>query len=122
MEVVIQASHADAHTLREWVDTRVRFVTRRMSRTISRVVIRLKDVNGPRGGVDKHCQIQLTTAGGQVLLASSSGRQWQSAVEAALARTAGALRQKVLVDQRPAMRRSALHWQGPSLAHGEALS
>lgn len=122
MEVVVQARHVEAHTLREWVDTRVRFVTRRMSHTISRVVIRLKDVNGPRGGVDKHCQIQLTTAGGQVLLSSSSGRQWQSAVEAALARTAGALRQKVLVGRRPAMRRSARQWLEPSLAHGGTLS
>jgi len=30
---------------------------------IQRVVVRLSDINGPRGGTDKHCHLQIVLAG-----------------------------------------------------------
>ena len=32
------------------------------SERIDRVVVRLKDINGPKGGVDKHCSVEIKLA------------------------------------------------------------
>lgn len=52
--------------------------------------IRLHDVNGPRGGVDKICQIRLEVAGGGDVSASGEAAGWYEAVTIAVinARTA----------------------------------
>jgi hypothetical protein len=86
MEVVVQARQTrdQAQTLRPLVETRVRAATQRMTGLLSRAVVRLKDLNGPRGGVDKECQIQINTARGDVLVVSSRGSDWRTALDTAL--------------------------------------
>lgn len=91
MEVVIQAHHPDAQALRVQAENRVRFATQRLSSFVSRAVVRLKDLNGPRGGVDKLCQIQFNTANGGVVVVSSRGANWRATLEQALARASHAL-------------------------------
>lgn len=86
MDIVIQAQHPQAHALRDLVNSRVRFATQRLARFVSRAVIRFTDLNGPRGGVDKQCQIQLNTANGGVLVVSSRGTDWRTTLEDTLAR------------------------------------
>ncbi len=91
MEVVIQAHHPDAQALRAQAESRVRIATQRLSSFVSRAVVRLKDLNGPRGGVDKLCQIQFNTANGGVLVVSSRGADWRATLEVALARASHTL-------------------------------
>ncbi len=43
--------------LREYIDRRLHFALGRFGPAIDHVSVRVADVNGPRGGVDKHCQI-----------------------------------------------------------------
>ena len=43
--------------LREFIDRRLYFALGRFGPAIDTVSVRVGDVNGPRGGVDKHCQI-----------------------------------------------------------------
>jgi len=46
----------------------------------------MSDVNGPRGGVDKRCQVELKTdVVGTVMVTSVAG-DWRSALDKALAR------------------------------------
>lgn len=42
---------------------RMQFALHRNDSHIMRVRVRLADINGPRGGVDKRCQIELALAG-----------------------------------------------------------
>lgn len=45
--------------LRAHVDRRFQFSMSRFLDHVQRVTVRLSDINGPKGGVDKHCQVQL---------------------------------------------------------------
>lgn len=49
--------------LLEHVDKRLRFALGRFAARLSRVAVRVSDVNGPRGGVDKRCWIRLDLGG-----------------------------------------------------------
>ncbi len=46
-----------SEALREHILRRLDFAMRRVASRVSRVVVRLVDVNGPRGGPDKRCRI-----------------------------------------------------------------
>ena len=45
--------------LRKYIDRRLRFTLGNKDQHIQRVIVRLSDINGPRGGEDKCCQIQV---------------------------------------------------------------
>ena len=45
--------------LRAHVERRLQFSMNRFQDHVLRVTVRLSDINGPRKGVDKHCQVQL---------------------------------------------------------------
>ena len=47
-----------SQTLRDHVERRLRFALGRFGNRIDRVTVRLEDLNGPRGGVDKRCRIE----------------------------------------------------------------
>lgn len=51
----IEASNA----LREYVVRRIQFLLNRFSAGIETVVVRIGDINGPRGGVDKRCHVAI---------------------------------------------------------------
>lgn len=44
------------------------------------------DINGPRGGIDKHCRVELKTERSGKVVVSSLARDWNGALNAALAR------------------------------------
>ncbi len=52
-------------TAREWLSRRIEFALGRFGARISRVSVLLEDLNGPRGGVDHRClvEVQLVPAG-----------------------------------------------------------
>ncbi|WCM87028.1 HPF/RaiA family ribosome-associated protein [Acidovorax sp. NCPPB 3576] len=88
MQILFKSRHPEASLMRETVDRRVRFFLRRLSAHVPRADIQLIDVNGPRGGVDKRCQIELRTDGAGPVVVSSVARDWRTALDGALARAA----------------------------------
>ena len=62
---------------------------------IERVSVRIKDVNGPRGGVDKVCRIKVVLSGLPSVVVEQQHASLQLAIDGALRRTERAVRQSV---------------------------
>jgi putative sigma-54 modulation protein len=64
MQLDIQArGFALTNALRSYTLKRLRFALARDDSFVMRARVRLADINGPRGGVDKRCQLELALAG-----------------------------------------------------------
>lgn len=64
MHIHIQArGFALTHSLREHVERRLRFALGWADDRLRQISVRLWDENGPRGGEDKRCRIQITFHG-----------------------------------------------------------
>ena len=59
--------------LKDYAARRLRFALGRLSGRIDRVSIRVSDVNGPRGGVDKRCRIAVTLVPRGEVMVEGSG-------------------------------------------------
>jgi ribosomal subunit interface protein len=64
MQIHIQARDFSlTPALKNHVERRARFALTCCDDHIQRVVIRLSDINGPRGGADKRCHLQVVLSG-----------------------------------------------------------
>ena len=88
MQVLFKSRHPQATDLRELTERRVRFVLRRLGWLVPRAEVQMSDVNGPRGGVDKRCQVELRTGGAGSVVVSSVASSWRAALDDALPRAA----------------------------------
>lgn len=60
MRIEIQARNfSNPDALRAYAERRLRFALTSSINYIAKVVMRLSDINGPRGGVDKRCHIKV---------------------------------------------------------------
>ena len=91
MQVIVESPDPQAAEMREFAERRVRFSMRRLSWLVPRVKVHLSDVNGPRGGVDKRCQVQLVADGRPDVVVTSVARDWRSALQSALGRAVRSL-------------------------------
>jgi putative sigma-54 modulation protein len=61
MKTIIQARNFTlSDELQSHIARRLQIALGRVSEKIRRVSVRLADINGPRGGIDKHCSIQVS--------------------------------------------------------------
>jgi hypothetical protein len=88
MQVLFKSRDPQAHELRSLAERRVRFVLRRLGWLVPRADVQLSDLNGPRGGVDKRCQVELRTSGAGSVVVASVASDWRTALDDALARAA----------------------------------
>jgi putative sigma-54 modulation protein len=75
MNIELRSSNLPiSEALREHVSRRIDFAVRRFASRIDRIVVRLVDVNGPRGGPDKRCRIiaRLSPAGSVIVEATDA--------------------------------------------------
>jgi ribosomal subunit interface protein len=64
MQYVIQARDFSlTKSLRNHAERRLRFALACFDNHIQRIVVLLSDINGPRGGVDKRCQLRIVLDG-----------------------------------------------------------
>lgn len=86
MQVIFKSRHPQAAELREQSERRVRFALRRLGWLVPRADVQMSDVNGPRGGIDKRCQLELRTDGSGTVVVAALAQDWRSALDSALAR------------------------------------
>lgn len=86
MKVLVESRTPLATDLRPLAEERVRFVLKRLAHLVPRARVQLSDVNGPRGGIDKRCQVEIHTEGAGTVVTSVTGRNWLGALNSALTR------------------------------------
>ncbi|MDP3226769.1 MAG: HPF/RaiA family ribosome-associated protein [Acidovorax sp.] len=86
MQVLFRTRDPEGPNMRDQVERRVRFVFRRLGWQVPRAEVQLSDLNGPRGGRDKRCQLELKTEGRGLVVVSSVAKDWRTALDDALAR------------------------------------
>lgn len=91
MQVLFKSRDPQATELRELTERRVRFVLRRLGWLVPLAEVRMSDVNGPRGGIDKHCQVALKTDVAGTVIVASAASDWFTALNKALERAARVL-------------------------------
>lgn len=106
MQVIFESRHPEGNPLREQSVARVRFAMRRLSGLVPRVKVQLSDINGPRGGVDKRCQLALSTVGApDVVVITTLASDWRTALDLSLGRATRALTRALRRQQKPARAR-----------------
>ena len=107
MQVIFESRDPLAAPLRELAVDRLKFVMRRLGKFVARARLRLSDVNGPRGGVDKRCQVELKTDAGGTVVITASSTDWRTAIDDALARAAQVMQRQLQRGRPTRMARSA---------------
>jgi hypothetical protein len=93
MQILFKTRDPQARELAELAVQRLRFALRRHRPRVPQATVALSDVNGPRGGVDKRCRVELGTDGAGRLVVSAVAGDWRSALDRALARATRLLSQ-----------------------------
>jgi len=88
MQIFFKSRDAQAADLLDLTQRRTRFVLRRLAWLVPQATVTLSDVNGPRGGIDKQCQVELRTDVAGTVVVSSVASDWRTALDKALARAA----------------------------------
>jgi hypothetical protein len=91
MQVIFETRNPEALRMRSLAERRTRDVLRRLSWLAPRAHVHLSDVNGPRGGIDKRCQIELLSDNNAPVVVTSMARSWRAALYSALARAVRSL-------------------------------
>ncbi len=81
--------------LRRHAERRLRYALSSFDENIQRIVLRLSDINGPRGGLDKRCRLQLALVGLQDLVVVDTQSDLYVAIDRASDRARRTLARRV---------------------------
>jgi putative sigma-54 modulation protein len=99
MDILIQADGHAVPTplaeLKRHIERRLRFALTRLRTQVQVVRVRLRDDNGPRGGVDKQIQLHLRLSHGAAAVLHERGADWLPLVDRAVDRAAQAVARRV---------------------------
>ena len=96
MQIDIQARQFSlTRALNYYTERRIRFALTRFEERISRISIWLSDVNGPKGGRDKHCRLHLVLAGKPDVIVEDTQVNLYAAINRAVDRASRTLVRKL---------------------------
>ena len=107
MQVIFESRDADGAQMRDLSVERVRFALRRLTAIVPRAKVQFSDVNGPRGGVDKRCQVELSTEAAGTVVIASLARDWRTALDRSLGRATRVLTRSLQRNQKATRDRTA---------------
>ncbi|WP_277185183.1 HPF/RaiA family ribosome-associated protein [Caballeronia sp. BR00000012568055] len=122
MRVLFKSRDPEAIAMHELAKARSEFVFRRLAWLISKATVSLSDINGPRGGVDKRCQVEVQVDRTRTVVATSIARDWRGAIDLALAKAVKTLvRKRDNLKPTRRVRAKSLAWKlAPEMALQEA--
>lgn len=100
MQIIFESRDAEGTQMRELSVERVRFALRRLTSWVPRAKVQFTDVNGPRGGVDKRCQVELKTDTAGTVVITSLARDWRTALDRSLTRATRVLTRSLQRNQK----------------------
>lgn len=104
--------HADGFALtdglRDHITRRLAFALNHGRDVVSRIVVRLSDVNGPRGGPDKRCGIEVRLKGASAITVDDTQTDLYVAIDRATDRTGRTLDRRTARHRRPDTGRRAV--------------
>ncbi len=107
MQITFESRDANGKQQRDLSVQRVRFALRRLTAWVPHAKVQFSDINGPRGGVDKRCQVELQTDTVGKLVITSLARDWRTALDHSLARATHLLAHSLQRRQQPVSARGA---------------
>ena len=107
MQIIFESRDADASPMRDVSIARVHFALRRLKALVPRAKVQFSDVNGPRGGVDKRCQVELKTDSAGTVVIASMASDWRTALDRSLSRATRVLARSLQRNQKPVRDRRA---------------
>lgn len=107
MQIIFESRDSEGAQMRDISLERVRFALRRLTSSVPRAKVQFSDVNGPRGGVDKRCQVELKIDSAGTVVIASLARDWRTALDRSLSRATRILTRSLQRAQKPVRDRSA---------------
>jgi hypothetical protein len=101
MQIIFESRDSDGSQFRDLSVERARFALRRLSPFVPRAKILFTDVNGPRGGVDKRCQVELKTDSVGTVVITTLAKDWRTALDRSLGRATKVLVRSIQRTQKP---------------------
>lgn len=96
MQIDIQCRRLNlTRGLRGFGERKIRSVLSRFDERIKKVSLWLSDVNGPKGGQDKNCQVQIVIAGKSPVIVEETRENLYAAINRALQRAGQSVVRKI---------------------------
>jgi len=116
MQIDIHAFRLDlSPEHREQIRRRAHFALSRLKARISRVEVRLSDINGTRGGVDKQCRVLVSLTHGPAAVVEDLDADLPTLIDRALARAGRVAAKRV---ERESRQRAEPRSEFPRLSYG----
>ena len=110
--IIVGERNSVSKDLHDFITRRLHFALGRFAPEIERVTTRVEDVNGPRGGVDQHCRMEVKLRGLENVLSEARADDVEEAVAFA-AEGLGRGVARALERRRHAKRRPGVSMAGP---------
>ena len=111
IDITMQQNFSD-NAVYSQLARQVRFALSRFGTYLQIVKIRITDINGPKGGVDKRCVVSVKLASSGEVVVQGEGENIFSALNYSLSRAGRLINRSLALRSGRVMDAAGCHWQG----------